>query len=90
MYQTRWACYKGSELLASRNTGARGKAVLLVLARFEDIEGGRGREPGTDWSDVVEEGAAAGDAADVQCSRVEPAGDDAAEDPAARGGDDAA
>lgn len=71
---------------------ARERAVLQVLAHFGGTEADRGQEPpGMDWCDAVEEEElAAGDAADVQCSRVGPAEDDAAEDPAARGGDDAA
>ena len=74
----------------SRSMAARGKVVLLGQARFGDIEADREWEPGMDSSDVVEEeGLAAGDV-DVQCSRVEPAGGDAVEDPAGRGGDDAA
>ena len=75
----------------SRNMEARGKVVLLGLAHSGGIEADRGRELGMDWSDVVEgEELAAGGVADVQCSRVELAGGDAAEDPAGRGGDDAA
>ena len=47
---------------------------------------------GTDWSVAAEEEElAAGGAVDVQCSRVAVVGDGAeVEDPAARGGDDAA
>jgi len=74
----------------SSNMGARVKAVLQALAHFEGIEADRGRTPGMDWSDAAEGEELAGDAVDVQCSRVEPAEDDAAEDPAVGGGDDAA
>jgi hypothetical protein len=77
--------------VSSSMEARREKAVLQALAHFEGIGADRGREPGMDWCDAVEgEELAAGDAVDVQCSRVEPAEDDAAEDPAARGGDDAA
>jgi hypothetical protein len=81
-----------SELAVSSSMEARReKAVLQALAHFGGIEADREREPGMDWCDAVEgEELAAGDAVDVQCLRVEPAEDDAAEDPAARGGDDAA
>lgn len=80
-----------SELLVSRSMEARVKVVLLGQARFGGIGADREWELGMDSSDVVEEeGPAAGDVVDVQCSRVEPAGGDAAEDPAGRGGDDAA
>jgi hypothetical protein len=68
---------------------ALGNAVHLVLRRSESTAGGR--ERGTGWNAVVavEELAAAGDAVDEQCSRVEVvAGGAEAEDPAARGGDD--
>jgi len=69
---------------------ALGDAVHLVLRRSESTVGGR--ERGTGWNAVVavEELAAAGDAVDEQCSRVEVVADGAeVEDPAARGGDDA-
>jgi hypothetical protein len=82
-------CCIDSELAASSSTEVREKAVLQALARFGGIEVDRGRE-GMDWCDAEGEELVADDAVDVQCSRVEPADEDAAEDPAARGGDDAA
>ena len=70
---------------------APGCAVRQGLEHFERTGGDREMK-GTGWSvAAAEEELAAGGAVDVQCSRVAVVGDGAeVEDPAARGGDDAA
>ena len=65
-------------------------AVRLAQVRSARIGANR-EQKDMRWSvAVVGEELVADDAADVQCSRVEAVEDGAAEDPAARGGDDAA
>jgi len=72
------------------NMGSPVDAVRLAQVRSARIEVNR-EQTGMRWSvAVVGEELVAGDAVDVQCSRVEVVEDGAAEDPAARGGDDAA
>ncbi len=70
---------------------APGRAVLRDLAHSDRTGADRGMG-GKGWSAAAEEEElAAGGAVDVRCSRVEVVGDDAeVEDPAARGGGDAA
>ena len=71
--------------------GAPGCAVLRDLAHSGRTGADRGMG-GMGWSVAAEEEELAADGAvDVRCSRVEVVGDDAeVEDPAARGGGDAA
>lgn len=63
--------------------------VRLVLERLGSTGEDRVRE-GMDWSVAAEEEPAVGGAVDERCSTVAVAGDGEEEDPAARGGDDAA
>jgi hypothetical protein len=70
---------------------APGCAVLRDLAHSGRTGADRGMGGMGSSVAAAEEELAAGDAVDVRCSRVEVVGDDAeVEDPAARGGGDAA
>lgn len=83
-------CYMDSGGIAWCSMVALGDVGHLHLAHSERIAGDRGRK-GTGWSAAAEEEPVAADGVDEQCSRVEVvAGDAEVEDPAARGGDDAA
>jgi hypothetical protein len=85
---TRSECYM--DLGAKRSMEAPVDAVHQVQQHSVDTVANREKDTGSNAVVAVEE-LVAGDAVDEQCSRVEAAADDAeAEDPAARGGDDAA
>ena len=86
----RWACCMGLGATEWCSMAAPGGVALLSLAHSERIAGARGRK-GMGWSAAAEEEPVAADGVDERCSRVEVVGGDAeVEDPAARGGDDAA
>jgi hypothetical protein len=88
MYRTRWVCYTDSGEMDSHRKSP-GYAVLQAQAHSEYTAGDRVK--GMDWSVAAVEEELAADDVGVQCSRVEVVGDGAeVEDPAARGGDDAA
>jgi len=88
MYQLRLVCYMGLD--APCNMEVPEDAVHLALVRSARIGANR-EQKDMRWSvAVVGEELVADDVADVQCSRVEVVEGGAAEDPAARGGDDAA
>lgn len=90
MFLTRWEYYTDLDVQNSRR-----RPVDVVRRGLEHsagrIEVNRGQE-GCMGSNVglEREELVAGGVVDVQCSRVEAVGGDGEEDPAARGGDDAA
>jgi len=85
----RLVCCTGSGGKRSRLAGP-GCAVLRDLAHFGCTGAGRGMGGMGSSVAAEEEELAAGGAVDGRCLRVEVVGDDGEEDPAARGGGDAA